>query len=242
MRILCIIPIYNEETRLGDLLNNIKKFKLKDDLKIDFLLINNNSNDRSLDIIKCYNFEYISLKKNHGIGYAFLLGLKIAKFRNYNILVHMAGNNKMTPFDICNVLKPITRDGIDYVSGTRFRIKDNYKSNPIFRVLSIKLLSIFFSLIFKRKITDATCGFRAFKINQIYKNFKIFNKRKFYTYGYEYYSYGKILKSKKIKSCEADVKMNYPKVGNYSKIRPIIDWYPIVFGYIEAYFDNKIIN
>ena len=33
--------------------------------------------------------------------------------------------------------------------------------------------------------------------------------------------------------------MNYPKKGNYSKIRPIINWYPIIFGYLEALFDRK---
>jgi len=241
MKILCIIPIYNEDKRLNDLLNDIKLFKTKDNQNIDFLLINNNSNDKTLDIIKSFNFKFITLKKNFGIGHALLLGLKIANYLNYEILVHMAGNNKMSPFDIQKVLQPIFDNNIDYVSGTRFRYKRNYENNPIFRKVSIKLLSLIFSLLFRRKITDATCGFRAFRIKKIFKYFKFFNKKKYYTYGYEYYSYGKVLLSKEISSCEADVKMNYPKKGKYSKIRPFIDWYPIIFGYIEALFDkNKI--
>ena len=154
----------------------------------------------------------------------------------------MAGNNKMSPFDIENVLKPILFNGMDYVSGTRFGIKKNFDNNPLFRKISIKMLSLFFSIIFKRKITDATCGFRAMNIKKIYRNFILFNKKKYYTYGYEYYSYGKILLSKNIKSCEANVKMNYPKSGKYSKIRPFIDWYPIIFGYLEALIDNKKLN
>lgn len=241
MKILCVIPIYNEENRLNDLLNDIKLFKSKDKYNIDFLLINNNSNDKSLQIIKSYNFKFISLRKNFGIGYAFLLGLKIANKLQYEILIHMAGNNKMSPFDIQKVLEPILNNNIDYVSGTRFRFKKNYENNPLFRKISIKLLSLMFSLIFKKKITDATCGFRAFKVKKIYRYFEFFNKKKYYTYGYEYYSYGKVLLSKEINSCEADVKMNYPKKGKYSKIRPFIDWYPMIFGYIEAFFDkNKV--
>ncbi len=242
MKILCVVPIYNEEARLNDLLNDIKSFKKKDVNNIDFLLINNNSTDRSLQIIKKYEFKYMTLSKNRGIGYAFLLGLKIANFLKYEILIHMSGNNKMSPFHIKNVLKPILKNDIDYVSGTRFTFKENYITNPLFRIISIKLLSYFFSFIFKKKITDATCGFRAFKIKKIYKYFNFFNKRKYYTYGYEYYSYGKILLSKEISSCEADVKMNYPKKGSYSKIRPFIDWYPMIIGYIEAFFDNKKIK
>lgn len=99
-------------------------------------------------------------------------------------------------------------------------------------------MSIFFSVIFKKKITDATCGFRAFKVEKLIGYFNFLNKKRYYTYGYEYYSYGKILLSKNINSCEASVEMNYPKSGKYSKIRPIIDWYPIIWGYIESAYDG----
>lgn len=242
MKILCVIPIYNEQSRLKNLLNDIKIFKNKNVNNIDFLLINNASTDESLNIIKSYNFNFITLKKNQGIGYALLLALKISNKLKYDIILHMAGNNKMSPFDIDKILNPILNNNSDYVSGTRFGLKENYSNNPLFRKISIKLLSLAFTFIFKKKITDATCGFRAFRIKKIYKYFHLFNKRKFYTYGYEYYSYGKVLLSKEIKSCEVDVKMNYPKKGNYSKIRPFIDWYPIIFGYLSAYFDKKKIK
>ena len=240
MKILCIIPIFNEEKRLRLLLDEIEKFQKTDHYKVDFLLINNGSTDKTAQIIDSFKFQTIKLKKNKGIGYAFLLGLKFAKSKNYNVLIHMAGNFKMSPFDIPNVLLPILTKDIDYVSGTRFTEKENYKNNPLFRKISIKMLSIFFSILFKRKITDATCGFRAFKIHKIIKYFSLFNKKKYYSYGYEYYSYGKILLSNKIKSCEANVKMNYPKEGNYSKIRPIIDWIPIIGGYFKALLEKKI--
>ena len=239
MKILCIIPIYNEEARLKYLLEEIVTFKKETNLNVEFLLINNGSTDNSANILNNYNFKYINRKKNKGIGYALLLGLKIANRNNFEIIVHMAGNYKMSPFDIPNIINPIKNDGIDYVCGTRFLKEENYKNNPLFRKICIKILSYFFSKIFKKKITDATCGFRAFKIKKIKNNFKLFNKKKYYTYGYEYYSYGKVLLSKGIKSCEASVKMNYPKKGKYSKIRPIIDWYPIIFGHLEALFDKK---
>ena len=239
MKILCIIPIYNEEARLKYLLEEIVIFKGETNLDIEFLLINNGSTDSTENSLSKYNFKYINIKKNKVIGYAFLLGLKIANKNNFEILVHMAGNYKMSPFDIPNVINPVKVMGFDYVSGTRFLKKENFKNNPLFRKISIKILSLFFSLIFRKKITDATCGFRAFKVSKIYNNFKLFNKKKYYTYGYEYYSYGKVLLSEKVNSCEASVKMNYPQKGNYSKIRPFIDWYPIIFGYIEALFDKK---
>lgn len=239
MKILCIIPIFNEENRINNLLEKINSYKIDNKFKVDFLLINNGSKDNSLKIIKKHNLDFISIKRNKGIGYSLLLGLKIAHYNKYEILIHMAGNNKMSPFDIDNMLEPILKYDIDYVSGTRFRYKENYINNPLFRKISIKVLSNFFSILFKKKITDATCGFRAFKINKVYEYFSYFNKKNLYTYGYEYYSLGKVLLSKKLKFSEASVKMDYPKIGNYSKIKPIIDWIPIISGYIKARYDNK---
>tara|TARA_B110000858_G_C17363110_1_gene276157 strand:- start:238 stop:456 length:219 start_codon:yes stop_codon:yes gene_type:complete len=43
---------------------------------------------------------------------------------------------------------------------------------------------------------------------------------------------------KSIKFCETIVEMNYPKSGKHSKIIPVIDWYPIIWGYLESIFDK----
>lgn len=238
MKILCIIPIYNEESRLKSLIEKILQFKKVDLRKIDFMMINNGSNDGTKKLLKDLGLNFITLRKNKGIGYSLLLGLKLAAKKNYDVLIHMAGNDKMTPFDLDKMIDPIINHNFDYVCGSRFLEKKNFKTNPLFRKVSIRLMSIFFSIIFKKKITDATCGFRAFKVKKLIRYFNFLNKKKYYTYGYEYYSYGKILLSKNINSCEVSVEMNYPKSGKYSKIRPIIDWYPIIWGYIESVYDG----
>lgn len=238
MRVICIIPIYNESSRLNLLINKIKEFKKIENKEIDFLLINNGSTDNTNEILKISKLNFLKLKKNKGIGYSLILGLRIAYRNRYDILIHMAGNNKMSPFDIKNILDPIIKNDCDFVNGTRFLKKEDYSTNPIFRKVSIRLLSKIISIIFRKKITDATCGFRAFKIKYVYKYFKYFNKKKNYTYGYEYYSYGKILLSKTLKSCETAVGMNYPSKGKYTKIRPIIDWFSILLGYFRALIDG----
>ena len=92
--------------------------------------------------------------------------------------------------------------------------------------------------MFKKRITDATCGFRAYKTSILSQNIDLLDKEEFYTYGYEYYVLGKILKSKDILFTEVPVTMNYPKTGNYSKIRTVIDWYPIIRAYFLSFFDK----
>ena len=75
-KILCVIPVYNEELRLYSLISKIKKSKTK--IKnINFLFINNGSNDGSLSILKKNNLHIINIKKNMGVGYALIVGLKL---------------------------------------------------------------------------------------------------------------------------------------------------------------------
>ena len=151
MRVICIIPIYNESSRLNLLINKIKEFKKIEDKEIDFLLINNGSTDNTNEILKLSKLEFFKIKKNKGIGYSLILGLRIAYRNRYDILIHMAGNNKMSPFDIKNILDPIIKNDCDFVNGTRFFKKRGlfYKSN-FFRKVSIRLLSKIISIIFKK--------------------------------------------------------------------------------------------
>ena len=78
-----------------------------------------------------------------------------------------------------------------------------------------------------------------FKIKK-FKNFKKnFFKKELYTYGYEYFSYGKIVTDKHIKFKEVPVSMDYPSKKNYTKIRPILDWYIIAKYWLKGIFDEK---
>ena len=100
----------------------------------------------------------------------------------------------MLPSQIPIFLNQLIIKKKDFVSGSRFLKNGSYKSNPLIRIVLIKILS-FIILLYNRKITDATCGFRAFRTKIFEKKLKFLIK-KFYTYGYEYYSIGMVIRSK----------------------------------------------
>ena len=106
MKFLCVVPIYNEETKLKYLIKKIKASnkKMHD---VDFLLINNGSTDRSLQIIKLSGLDYVNLNKNYGVGYALIYGLKYGIKKKYKFLIHLAGNGKMLPGEINSFKKKI---------------------------------------------------------------------------------------------------------------------------------------
>ncbi len=238
MKALCVIPVFNEYTKLNRLIDQIKKNQHKN-FNLQYIFVNNGSTDESLNLIKKSDIKYLDLKKNKGVGYALMIGFLYAKKYNFDYLVHLAGNGKMNPAQIDKFLELIVKYDFDFVSGSRFLEGSSKKNNPLIRLILIKSFSFLLSFVIRRKITDTTCGFRAFKIN-IFKNFKKnFFRREFFTYGYEYFSYGKIIRSKKIKFSELPVSMDYPSKKNYSKIRPVLDWYIIFKNWVKGLLDKN---
>ena len=149
-KILCVVPVYNEELRLNKLISKNKKSKKK--IKnINFLFVNNGSNDNSLHILRKNSLNIINLKKNMGVGYALILGLKYAIKNKYSIIVHLAGNGKMLPSQIPIFLKKLINKKKDFVNGSRFLKNGDYKSNPLIRIVLIKILSFIISLLYNRK-------------------------------------------------------------------------------------------
>ncbi len=233
MKTLCIIPVYNEDNRLNSLIDQIKSNQ-HNDYNLTYIFINNGSSDKSLKIIKNSNIKYLNLKKNKGIGYALMIGYLYALKYHFSYVVHLAGNGKMKPSEIKYLLQILLEKKYKFVSGSRFFYKSSRKNNPLIRILLIKLFSFFLRIAFKINVSDPSCGFRAFDIN-IFSNFKNeYFKKELFTYGYEYYTFGKIISSKKIKFKEIPVSMDYPRYGTYSKIKPFIDWYVIIKFWIKG--------
>tara|TARA_B100000787_G_scaffold170020_1_gene163492 strand:+ start:40 stop:759 length:720 start_codon:yes stop_codon:yes gene_type:complete len=237
MKFICVVPVYNEDKRLQVLLEEINYVK-KLHKNLDFVIFDNGSNDNSTKIISNYNIKNFKFKKNYGVGYALISGLKYAINNNYDAVIHLAGNGKMKPSEISKFINKIEIDNFDFVNGSRFLPNGIYSTNPIQRIVLIKILSKLISIIYKKNITDATCGYRAFKVSIFRELIKFVDKKEFYTYKYEYYSIGKALINENIKFSEIPVTMDYTK-KNYSKITPIIDWWPIIFGWLQAFFDGK---
>ena len=233
---LCIIPIWNERIHLLKLLKNLKKFKSK--YKVDCLFINNGSTDSSDELIKSFNFKMHSFKENKGVGYALLWGLKYANKKKYNVVIHLAGNNKMRPNEIDRFLDKIYIDNFDFVNGSRYKSGSINKNLPLFRDFFINYYAVIINFLYESNITDTTCGFRAFKVKKFKKIINILNFRNYFTYGYEYAFYGFVLKHKNtIKSTEVPASMIYNKNSKHTKIR-LKDWFTILIYWLLPYFRN----
>lgn len=240
MKVLCFIPAYNEYSNLHSLISEIKDEHYKID---EFLFIDSGSSDGSLDIIKNSGYNYISLPENKGLGYLFIKAIDYSIKNNFDIFVVLSGNNKMNPADFKKVLDPILFDSYDFTWGSRFIENGKAINTPKFRKTSIPLFSKVVSFIFNRNVTDATNGFRAFKLSVLLDVLEKYDQRWLYGYSFETYLFGLILSKKSIKSKEVPVEIKYKKAEKHTKIKPFLDYPSIIAPFFIAktvsLFDKK---
>lgn len=173
MKVLLIIPSYNEEENV---LNNYKKiinYNKKNKLKLDAIVINDGSTDKTEEICKKNNIPYISLVHNLGIGGAVQTGYKYALENNYDIAVQFDGDGQHDVNYVKHIIEPIINNECDMVIGSRFIDKQSSEFKSSFaRRIGINIISFFMKLFTRRKVYDTTSGFRAVnkKIIKLFSN------------------------------------------------------------------------
>ena len=147
----------------------------------------------------------------------------------------------MDPNEINKIVEPIINDDFDFVQGSRFLEYEVNSNTPRFRVVSIPILSKLVSFLFRTKVTDVTCGFRAYKLDLIKRaRFKI-DQKWLYGYSFEPYLYSNVFLDKGVTKKEIPVKMSYPSDSSvkYTKIKPILNYPGLVLPYLLSKFLYK---
>ena len=228
---LVVCPVFNEAHHLENLINEFKQTKFSGDL----LFVNSGSEDNSLFIIKNSGYRYISLSKNLGVGNAIVQGIKFALENKYEVVCVIAGNGKMRPKYIDSLVKPILEDNYNFVQGSRYLDNKN-QTMPLFRKITIPVITRVFSLLFNYHFSDATCGFRAFDIGLIRSCGFDINAKWLRGYAFEPYFFSNALLDKSVTKKEVAVTMDYPdRKIKYTKIRPLIDYPSLLLPYLWAF-------
>ena len=161
-----IIPVYNEEGNIGNLIEKINPFLEKDD---ELIVVNDGSTDTTEKEIKTKNCELISLKQNKGKGFAMRAGIDKAKG---DIIVFMGGDGQDDPIEI-DILINELKNGYDYVIGSRFlndNLLDNrYSNKAILPVNEFgnKSITFIINVLFKKNITDSQSEFKCFNSQKL---------------------------------------------------------------------------
>lgn len=167
MKVLVIIPAYNEELNIKNTCNKLEKIKNKLQIQLDYIVINDGSKDNTEKICIENEIPMISLIHNLGIGGAVQTGYKYAYKNNYDIAIQFDGDGQHDENYINSLIEPIITGEANMTIGSRYISElSEFKSTKI-RQLGITILSFILKLTTGHKIYDMTSGFRAVDKNII---------------------------------------------------------------------------
>lgn len=165
LKILIIIPAYNEEQSIASVIEKLKEDSRNLAYKVDYIVINDCSKDETLEVLQGMDANYISLPINLGIGGGVQTGYKYALRNGYDVAVQIDGDGQHDTAYLEDVIRPIAEDRADIVIGSRFIDKKGFQSSCA-RRLGINFLSALIKICCNAEVLDATSGFRA--VNQKY--------------------------------------------------------------------------
>lgn len=153
MKVLVIIPAYNEQDSIVDVVSSVRE------AGYDYLVVNDGSSDATREICQTQCFNILNLSENLGIGGAVQAGYKYALEEGYDIGIQFDGDGQHDATCISCLVSGVL-DGGDLVIGSRFLGGDNQFKSTLMRRVGIRWLSGAIRL-FGGRVTDPTSGFRA---------------------------------------------------------------------------------
>jgi len=166
MKLVVLIPAFNEEEKIEETIRSVSK-QVDGVDKVEILVIDDGSTDNTVKIAQSAGADKIvSHKHNTGVGAAFMTGIRNAISMKADIVVTIDGDSQMVSEEIPNLVKPIISKQYDIVIGSRFvnKIPDDY---PKIKVIGNKIFTKIVSTAVGQKFSDTQSGFRAYSRDAI---------------------------------------------------------------------------
>lgn len=162
MKLAVIIPAYNEEKTVGDVVRGVPR-DLEGIEATDVIVIDDGSTDRTAEVARNAGASVISHEDNRGVGAAFHTGMDAALERGADIIVNVDGDGQFNPEDISRLISPIRDEGYGFVTCTRFGDPELVPDMPWIKRWGNHLMARLINWIIRGgDFTDVSCGFRAY--------------------------------------------------------------------------------
>ena len=168
-----IIPLFNEEESLPELLERIGKVMKDMGLSYEVLMVDDGSTDSSWSVIQRLASEDshirgLSFRRNYGKSAALYCGFARAEG---NVVFTMDADLQDRPEELPEMYRMIMEDGYDVVSGW----KQHRQDNPLTKNLPSKLYNATARMITGIHLHDMNCGLKAYR-NEVVKNIEVYGE------------------------------------------------------------------
>jgi len=157
MKICIVVPAYNEESVIGDVVDDIKETFRDKKYSSEVVIVNDRSTDDTAENAK--KATVIDHLINQGAGGATSTGLRYAKLNKADWVITMDGDGQHKASDALSCLEQAMKLETDLLIGSRLI---NKKGMSKVKILGNKGLTIITFLLFGINVTDSQSGLRIF--------------------------------------------------------------------------------
>ncbi|MBI2600880.1 glycosyltransferase family 2 protein [Candidatus Daviesbacteria bacterium] len=162
MKLSIIIPIFNEQKTVEELITKVLEVSLPRGVKKEIVVVNDGSTDSTLKILQKIkgNIKIINHEKNQGKGAAIRTGIKHS---SGDLFIIQDADLEYNPSDYKKLLIPILTNNAQVVYGTRLvnyplKIWGKDKTVMPVHLIANKFLTGFTNLVYRSHLTDMeTC-------------------------------------------------------------------------------------
>jgi Glycosyltransferases involved in cell wall biogenesis len=174
MRLSVIVPVYNEESHLADVIAYLYSVALP--LETEYIFVDDKSTDSSLNILKSlqpkYKYRILENKQNGGKGFSIINGIDNA---TGDLIIIQDADFEYDPNDIPLLLTPLIENKADVVFGSRFK-KNSRQVHRTYHYFVNRLLTLLSNLASGIYLTDMETCYKAFRADLL-QNMKLTSMR-----------------------------------------------------------------
>jgi dolichol-phosphate mannosyltransferase len=161
MKLSIIIPVYNEENSLEEIVDKVVAANCLD-IEKEIIISNDGSSDKTSEVINKLKTKYPEIITYHsptnlGKGAAVRLGIAIS---SGEIIIIQDADLELDPNDYSRLLVPILNNETKIVYGSRF-LNSNVKLNKTSR-LANRMLTLFTNILYGSHLSDMETAYKMF--------------------------------------------------------------------------------